>query len=162
MCGKRTETAIRQFYDQWARLVYTFCRLYLGDANLAENVVGQSFLQYFRSGPQLRLDHLPTALMSVTLEECDRSGGGEVEVDSGFEAAVLGLLPEERAVFILHGVLDLQLPWVAAVTGTSYAGVCQLWVRALVQLRMFMVHDRCSQLFADGGLAPEPSRGASA
>ncbi|MDT8069538.1 MAG: hypothetical protein ROO76_15345 [Terriglobia bacterium] len=162
MGGKRTETELREFYEQWASVVSTFCRFYLGNVEVAENAVAQGFLDYFRCGYPLRLDHLPTALISLTLEECDRSGGGAVEVDSGFEAAVLGLLPEERAVFILHGVLDLQLPWVAVVTGTSYPGVSQLWLRSLVQLRMFIVHDGCSRLFADGGLEPESSRGTSA
>jgi DNA-directed RNA polymerase specialized sigma24 family protein len=162
MGGKRTDTELREFYEHWASVVNTFCRLYLGHAALAENAVEQGFLQYFRRELPLRLDHLPTGLMSLTLGECDRIGGGVVELDSGFEAAVLGLLPEERAVFILHGVLNLQLPWVAAVMGTPYPGVCQLWVRALVQLRMFMVHDKCSRLFDDCGLAPESSRGASA
>lgn len=162
MSGKRTETELRQFYDQWAALVSTFCRLYLGDAELAENVVAQSFLQYFRGELPLQLDHLPTGLMSLTLEECDRSGGQEVEVDSEFEAAVLGLTPEERAVFILHGVLDLQLPWVAAVTGIAYTDVCQWWVRALVQLRMVIVRDSCSHLFAESALVPESLRGARA
>lgn len=162
MSGKRTETELRQFYDQWAAVVNTFSRLYLGDAELAENVVAHSFLLYFRGERPLRLDHLPTTLMSLTLEECDRSGGGEVETDSQFEAAVLGLTPDERAVFILHGVLDLQLPWVAAVTGIDFPDVCQLWVRALVQLRMVIVRDSCSRLFAEFRLGPESFRGARA
>lgn len=162
MGGKRTEIELRQFYEQWASVVSTFCRLYLGNVEVAENAVAQSFLQYFRREYPLRLDQLPTALMSLIVEECDRSGGGEVAVDSEFEAAVLALLPEERAAFILHGVLDLHLPWVAAIMGTPYAEVCQLWVQALVQLRMFIVRDTCSQLFSDGGLAPEASHGASA
>lgn len=162
MGGKRTETELHAFYDQWASVVNTFCRLYLGSAEMAEDAVARSFLRYFRREYSLSIDQLPIVLMSLTLEECDRSGGGQVEVDSEFEAAVLALLPEERGAFILHGVLDLQLPWVAAIMGTPYAGVCQLWVRALVQLRMFIVRDTCSRLFADCGLAPESLRGASA
>ena len=162
MGGEQTETEFRKFYDRWASVVNTFCRLYLGDAERAEDAVAQSFLRYFRRKYPLCLERLPIVLMSLTLEECDRSGGGEVVVDSEFEAAVLALLPEERAAFILHGVLDLQLPWVAAVMGGPYGEVCQLWVRSLVQLRMFIVRDTCSRLFANCGLAPESPRGASA
>lgn len=162
MSGKRTEIELRQFYEQWASVVSTFCRLYLGNVEVAENAVAQGFLNYFRREYPLRLDQLPTALLSLTLEECDRSGGGEIEVDSEFEAAVLGLLPEERAVFVLHGVLDLQLPRVATITGMPYATVCQFWVRALVQLRMFIVRDTCSRLFAGSGAALESSSSASA
>ena len=162
MGGKRTEIELCQFYDQWALMVNTFCRLYLGDAEQAETVVAESFLRYFRAERSLRLDHLPATLMSLTLEECDQSGGGMVEVDSRLESAVLGLLPEERAVFVLHGVLDLQLPWVAAVTGIAYLRVCQLWVSALVQLRMLTVRDQCSQRIPGCGLAAKSSSGGCA
>ena len=85
-----------------------------------------------------------------------------VDVDSRFEAAVLGLLPEERAVFVLHGVLDLQLPWVAAVTGIAYLRVCQLWVSAQVLLRTLIVLGQCSERFHGCGLAAESCSGACA
>jgi DNA-directed RNA polymerase specialized sigma24 family protein len=160
--GKRTEFELCRFYDQWAPAVNTFCQLYLGNAQQAESVLAESFLQYFRGKRPLRLDHLPAALMSLTLEGCGQSGGGTVEIESALESAVLGLLPGERAVFVLHGVLDLQLPWVAAVTGTAYLSVCQLWVSALVQLRMAIVRDQCSQAFADHRLGAESSNGACA
>ena len=162
MRGKRTEIELRQFYDRWASAVNTFCRLYLGDAEQAESVVAESFLRYFRGERSLRLDHLPAGLMSLALEVCDQSGGGMVDVDSRFEAAVLGLLPEERAVFVLHGVLDLQLPWVAAVTGIAYLRVCQLWVSAQVLLRTLIVLGQCSERFHGCGLAAESCSGACA
>ena len=162
MRGKQTEIELRQFYDQWAPMVDTFCRLYLGNAEQAESVVAESFLRYFRGERALRLDHLPAGLMSLALEQCDQSGGEMVEVDSEFESAVLGLLPEERAVFVLHGVLDLQLPWVAAVTGIAYLTVCQLWASALVQLRRLLDVDHGSERFPGYGLAVESRSGACA
>lgn len=163
MNSKRTETELRQFYDQWAPLVTTFCKLYLGDLQVTESVVGEVFLRYFRSELPLSRDHVPATLMSQALEESNCAGeGGETDADSAFEWAVLGLPPEERAVFILHGVLDLQLPWVAAITQNSFANVSQLWIRALIQLRMSIVRDGCSRLFAECGSAPQADPGACA
>lgn len=163
MSNKRAEDELRRFFDRWAAVVNTFCRLYLGNSDASDEVVSQSFLQYFRSGLPLRLDHVPVALMSLALEESNcRVDIGEVEAESDFEWAVLKLPPDQRAVFVLHGVLGLQLPWVAAVTHIAYADVCQLWGCALLQLRMLTVHDGCSRLFDDCGPAPEAAPGACA
>jgi DNA-directed RNA polymerase specialized sigma24 family protein len=160
---KRTESELRQFYEQWGPFVTTFCKLYLGDSQVTETVVAQAFLKYFRSELPLRRDHVPTALIALALEESNCGGeGGGTDADSAFEWAVLELPPDERAVFILHGVLDLQLPWVAAVTGIPFATVSQLWIRALIQLRMSTVDDGCSRLFAGCVPAPQPVPGACA
>lgn len=146
MTAKRTEIELRQFFDRWATLANTFCCLYLGDSELAEQALQQGFLTYIRHDLPLRLDHLPAALMSLILDECDRIAVGEVDVESQFEAAVLSLLPQERSVFILHGVLGFQLPWIAAVTVSSFSEISQLWVSSLVQLRIVIVRDTCSSL----------------
>ena len=150
MHGQRDEDELQQFYERWAPHVMSFCRLYTGDSQTAQTVVEQTFLKYFRAELPLRIDHLPTALMSLAVEESNDSGdGGGPDVDSDFEWAILRLPPEERAVFILHGTLDLHLPWVAAITRTPFAVVSQLWVRALLQLRMSTVKDACSRLFEE-------------
>jgi DNA-directed RNA polymerase specialized sigma24 family protein len=144
--AKRTETELRQFFDRWATLANTFCRLYLGDSELAEQALQQGFLTYIRHGRPLRLDRLPAALMSLILDECDQIAIGEVDVESQFEAAVLSLLPQERSVFILHGVLGFQVPWIAVVTERSFSEISQLWVSSLVQLRIVIIRDTCSSL----------------
>jgi DNA-directed RNA polymerase specialized sigma24 family protein len=163
MADRRSETELRQFYERWAAVVDTFCRLYLGNPTVAEEVVTESFLQYFRRELPLWLDHVPTALMSLALEESNcRVDVAEGEAGSDFEWAMLRLPPDQRAVFILHGVLGLQLPWVAAVTRIGYAEVCRLWVCSLLQLRMLTVHDGCSRLFDECGPAPEAAPGACA
>jgi DNA-directed RNA polymerase specialized sigma24 family protein len=154
MGTERTESELRQFYEQWAAIVSTFCRLYLGDSEIAEEVLTQTFLQYFRRELPLRLDHIPSALMSLALEESNSRQGGEGDSDSGFESTVLQLPPRERAVFILHGVLSLQLPCVAAITRIAYTDVCRMWVRALLELRVLIVRDSCSRLFDECGPAP--------
>lgn len=146
MSSKRTESELRQFYERWSSFVTMFCKLYLGDSLVSECAVAQAFLQYFRNESPLWLDHVPVALMAIALDESNCAGGsGRSYADSAFEWAVLELPPEERAVFILHGVLDLQLPWVAAITQLPFAAVNQLWMRALLQLRMCTVKDDCSR-----------------
>lgn len=163
MSRKWTEDELRRFYDRWAPSVTTFCQLYIGDSQAAEKVTARAFLNYFRADVRLNLDHIPAVLLSMTLEESDYAGdSGQTDVDSDFEWAILGLPSNERAVFILHGVLDLQLPWVAAVTRTPFSTVHQLWVRALINLRMRIVHDSCSRLFSECGPAPEAASGAHA
>ena len=146
MSAKRTETELRQFFEHWATLLNTFCRLYLGQPDAAEHALRQGFFRYIHCGLPLRFEQLPATLMSIILEECDETPGAEVNVDSEFEAAVLGLLPQERSIFILHGVLGFQLPWVAAVISTNFCRTSQLWLSSLVQLRMVIVRDACSSL----------------
>lgn len=155
MRKQRDEVELQLFYQRWAPHLMLFCRLYMGDRESAEKAVAQTFLHYFRSELPLHRDHVPTVLMTLAVEECNSCGSGDGgDVDSDFEWAVLGLPPEERAVFILHGALGLQLPWVAAVTRLTFAAVSQFWVRALLQLRMSTVKDDCSQLFKHWGTAP--------
>ena len=163
MSKQRHEIELQQFYRLWAPHVMSFCRLYMGDSEMAEKAVAQTFLKYFRSELPLHCDRVPTALMSIAVEESDCAGdGGGADVDSGFEWAVLALPPQERAVFILHGMLGLQLPRVAAVTRLSFAAASQLWVRALLQLRMSTVKDDCSRLFEPSAIAPNAAASSCA
>lgn len=163
MNEQRREDELRRFYDRWAPTVATFCRLYLGDSEAADKVTARAFLDYFRADSPLHLDHIPATLLSMALAESDcTDDSGEWDVESDFDWAILGLPPDERAVFILHGVLGLQLPWVAAVTRSPFATVQQLWVRALINLRMRIVHDNCSRLFSECSPASEGTRGACA
>lgn len=158
MGAKRSVLEIRQFYDRWAPLVSTFCRLYMGEATTAEYVTAEAFLDYFRRELPLRLDHVPVALMSLALLQSVQRGGGEIEVYSRFELAVLGLAPEVRAVFILHGVLEVQLPWITAITATSYRDVCRLWGQALLDLQEYLDYVGDLRRFDSCGLAPKPRR----
>ena len=163
MSNNRTEIELRRFYERWAPFVATFCKLYLGDSQTAEAAVARTFLKYFRSELPLRRDHVPAALMSLALEESNCAGGGTgSEAGSAFEWAVLELPPDKRAVFLLHGLLDLHLASIAAITGSPFATVSQLWICALVQLRMSIVRDGCSRLFACCGPGPLGAAGACA
>lgn len=154
MRTERDETQIQQFYEQWAPQVRLFCQLYTGDSQTADNVVEQTFLRYCRSDLPLVLDDMPIALMAFAVEEstCSSDGAGR-DAESDFEWAVLLLPPSERAVFILHATLGLQLPRVAAITSLLFTAACQLWARALLRLQIFTVKDDRSRLFENYGIA---------
>lgn len=163
MSRKRDEFEARRFYVRWAPLVATFCDLYIGDPQVVDAVVEEVFLEYFRGSLPLAVDHVPAQLMSLALQESTEVGEVEgSDPHDTFEGAVLALSPEERAVFILHGILELQLPWVAAITQVPFATVSLLWVRALIRLRMSLVRDQCSQLLCDLDLAAHVTPGAFA
>ena len=150
MSSKPTEDELWRFQEQWAPTVMLFCRLCTGDAQAANDATTHAFEEYFSAGKPLHLDHVPTSLMSLAFEECQSSAGGiGTDVQSEFESAVLSLEPDERAIFILHGVLDLWLPWVAAITRIPFETVNPLWTRALINLRLSTVRDDYSQFFAD-------------
>jgi len=132
-----------------------FCKLYLGVSLVSESAVAQAFLQHFRDEPPEWLDHGPVALMEMALEEsncADESGRSGAE--SAFERAVLEQPQEERTVFILHGVLDLQLPWLGAITQLPFAAVDQPWIWSSLQLLMSTVKDDCSRLLKEFDIAP--------
>lgn len=159
----RDEIELQRFYERWAPHVLLFCRLYIGEAETAEHVVEVTFLKYFRAELPLHIDHLPAALMSLAVDETAQCGDGDgSDVDSDFEWAVLALPPQERAVFILHGPLELPLHWVAAMKRLPSTAVSQLWIRALLRLRFATVKDGCSRLFEEYGTAPKAAAGSPA
>jgi hypothetical protein len=136
-----------------------FCRLYTGDAHVATDMTTRALEEYFSTKKPLHLDHVPPTLLSFAFEECNTQANGTstgADIQSEFEWAVVSLKPAERAVFILHGVLDLWLPWVAAITGIPFDTVYQLWSSALINLRVAIVRDESSQLFADGPTLLQP------
>lgn len=150
LTGSEEETW--RFQEQWAPTVMVFCRLYTGDAQVANDCAVQALDEYFRRNLPLHLDHLPTLLMSLAYEKSkDAASVPGTDAQSDFEWAVLALEADERAVFILHAILDLWLPWVAAITRISFETVNQLWSRGLIDLRLATVHDECSRLFTDSG-----------
>ncbi len=76
MRKQQDENVLRQFYAKWAPHVMLFCRQYTSDSETAETVVEQTFLKYFRTELPLHLDHVPTALMTLAVEESNCSGDG--------------------------------------------------------------------------------------
>lgn len=157
----RNESELQRFFKLWSPRVLSFCRLYTGDLDTSEIAVEQAFLKYFRSELPLQLDRLPVTLMSFAVEACP-SGGDGGGTDSVFESAVRDLPPDERAVFILHCALGLQLPWVAAITRLPFEAVGRLRIRALLRLRGSFVNDAGSRGLGDPGTVPPAPAGSRA
>lgn len=130
--------SIRAFYDRWSTTVFRFCDLLLGDRNRSEKATEVAFLTFYRAGPDLDLQVMPTALLRHALEATrsvvDRPDGPVQDLRSG----ILHLSFEERSVFILRSVLDFDFGSIAVVTGCGEGRVKGIWFQALMQLRQFL------------------------
>ena len=130
--------SVRAFYDRWSRTVFRFCELLLGDRDRSEKATEVAFLMFYRAGPDLDLQVMPVALLRHALDATrsvvDRPG----EAVQDLRGAILRLPFEERSVFILRSVLDLDFGSIAMVTGCGEARVRSIWFQALMQLRQFL------------------------
>jgi hypothetical protein len=140
MGGRRAESDIREFYQRWSAMVFTFCRLYLGDDGFGEAATGQAFSAFLTLGLPLHKDRLPIGLLRSALESVRHFpiAVPEYALHSELCHVVLSFPADERAVFILHGRLGLHFRWIAAVAGVPRQRVQQLWVRSLVRLRRYL------------------------
>ncbi len=128
---------MQDFYDRWDAVVFTFCRFYLGDENCAETTTLHVFRAYFDSGLSLNGERLPGALFRHVLEA---SGRAVVRSDGcsnrpAFEEILLALPDAELAVFLLHGILGLDFPWISTVNGLNCEEEQRLWLNSLLHLQ---------------------------
>lgn len=135
MCSE-TETDIREFYQRWTAMVFTFCRFYLGDDGVGEAATAQTFSAFFKLRLPLYKDRLPIGLLRCALESVCHflTAIPEDASCSGLRHVVLSLPSDERAVFILHGNLGLHFRWIAAAAGVPRQRIQQLWVRSLARV----------------------------
>ena len=134
----RSEKEARAFYKRWKVPVFTFCRIFLGDEQRAQDVALEGFLAYFRGDHPLELTQLPDPLLRCVLESARNqcAPGRLQQVDAkGLEVALLTLPCEQRAVFILRNVLGVPDKSVAIATGFTPERVRELWVQGLFRLR---------------------------
>lgn len=129
---------VQEFYERWSASVFTFCRCFLGEQDKAEAATQETFMRFLRESPDLPLERLPLGLLRRALESVKGESSlyaPAVPQTEELEDIVALLSQEERAVFILRGVLDLSAAEVALATGTTSDQVNQLWMRALMSLR---------------------------
>ena len=130
--------SIRAFYDRWSTTVFRFCELLLGDRDRSEKATEVAFLTFYRAGPDLDLEVMPSALLRHTLEATrtavDCSDGPVQDLRS----AILHLPFEERSIFILRSVLDFDFGNIAVVTDCGEAQVKRIWFQALMELHQFL------------------------
>lgn len=141
-----------EFYGRWSPSVLTYCRLFLGDKELAEQATSDTFFTYFselgsrfKGIKELPLDRLPLSLLRTTMKETRRhwttlnrtAPGG-----NGLGETVSQLPSSQRSVFILRGPLLLDVEETAALTGFATNDVQALWVRALLRVKEIWLDGR--------------------
>jgi hypothetical protein len=129
---------IRAFYDRWSRTIFRFCQLFVGDKDRAEKATEFAFLTYYRAGPVLDLEVVPVSLLRHALEATRSLGDGKETPAQDLQSAILCLPFEERAVFILRGVLEFDFGKIADVTACREEQVKRTWVQGLARLREFL------------------------
>ncbi len=63
-----------------------------------------------------------------------------------FEEMLLALPDAELAVFLLHGVLGLDFPWISTVNGLTNAEEQRLWLNSLLHLQSQLCHGKDSPI----------------
>lgn len=121
-------------YARWGATVLHFCELFLGDRSMAQQAAVESFGRLFKSVGHVAREG-PVALLRVAFRVACQSATSAGEELEPLQAAILRLEPTERAVFILHGVMSVQMPWVAAIIGVPPHEASQLWATALIEVR---------------------------
>ncbi|MCU1285769.1 MAG: hypothetical protein JWO13_2119 [Acidobacteriales bacterium] len=133
------EQDVREFFEQWSTTVFTYCRLYMGEEEPAETAAHQAFVRYLSEEPDLSQDKkIPLRLLRHAYLTCRNLGPNAMSrfPDTEEMEEMVKLLPaEERGVFILKSVLDLDFNEIAAVTGMTVEQVHRLWSESLLHVR---------------------------
>ena len=131
---------VRRFYERWSARVFRYCHLFLGDARQAEASLEEAFLRFCRAGFELEGEKLPLDLMrfAVIASEGRCSPPKGAPDAESLEACVRFLPCKERSVFLLRGTLGLSAAEVAEVTNISLQEANRLWLRSLMNLRVWL------------------------
>lgn len=131
----------RALYDRCGPMVLRFCELFLGEKSVAEQVTAESFLGFLRGGGRAETNSVPVVLLRTAFLAVSQSRTKTGEPKEPLRAAIVHLDVLPRAVFILHGVLSVQTPWVGAILGMSADEARELWTKALVEIRPRLPQD---------------------
>jgi len=169
---KFDEAALAEVYDRYSPLIYRYAMRLLGQADLAEECVSETFSRLLTGlrggqGPQQYLqaylyriahnwitDHYrrqppPTLPLEPELEagsEADPVHTAAQRLEQDKVRAALGLLtPEQRQVVMLRFVEDLPNEAVAQAVGKPVGAVKALQHRALAALRRILLAEEKDQ-----------------
>lgn len=135
----RRKKEVRAFYDRWKVPVFSFCRLFFGDKERANEATVEAFLSYLRADFPLEAVSLPDSLLRSAVDAVRRRcslRSPEQADGKTVESAILLLPCDQRAVFILRNVLEIPERSVAAATGLPAEQVHTLWIQALMRVRI--------------------------
>lgn len=134
----RNEEEVRTFHDRWGGSVLRFCRLFYGDDTRAQEATIKVFLIYLRAENSLNQDRIAVALLRIAVkvvrDRCMVSSARKAD-DQSFPRAILALPCEQRAVFILRYVLQLDTATVASIAGVVEETVRKVSFQALLKIR---------------------------
>ena len=131
----------RTIYRRWGPTILRFCELFIGNRTIAEQITAECFVRFLREVDPAERSDSAVPLLRVAFEIASQSRVGNCESSQPLEAALVQIEALSRAVFILHSVLCLQVPLVAAICGISAAEGRQVWFRALVEIRRRLPQD---------------------
>ena len=138
MFHTRSEKEVHAFYRQWASPVFDFCRLFDGDPVRAEEATAEAFLNYLRRGFALDLDRLPDLLLRSAVDACKHRcfpRNRETLAGRDLWSAILLLPCDQRAVFILRDVLEMDEEATAVAIGLPRQQVRELRLQSLLGVR---------------------------
>jgi DNA-directed RNA polymerase specialized sigma24 family protein len=126
---------VRDLYSRSGSNALHFCELFLGDRSSAERATVESFDRSFKDSGHVAMEGIPVALLSVAFRVVCQSPTSLGQELDPLRAAILRLEPTERAVFILHSVMSVQMPSLAAIVGVRPEKASELWAKSLVEVR---------------------------
>ncbi len=144
MSHKRSEKEVHDFYDRWSIPVFRFCRVFLGDEGRGEEATAEAFLVYLRGDHALEQNHALILLLRFAVDTVRDRASPSVSRkpdDQTLKSALLLLPCEQRAVFILRNVLQLDTASVAFATRLPVETVRELWFRSLMSIRELLSKD---------------------
>lgn len=136
--GRNTVTEnCPNFNSLHVQTIQRFCELFLGTQNLAEEVTIELF-RSFQPNPVGTNEGTPVHLLAKAFANCQQLPSAITTSDL-LHTGILRLPSVERAIFILHAALSIQMPWVAAIVGLSHDDALRQWAHSLIQLREFLL-----------------------
>lgn len=144
MNDETPEKQVRDFYRRWNKQVFAFCRLFLGDEERGQKAAREAFLAYVRQRLPLASDRLPMDLLRCALgvvRDLCALADPQKAAHETLEHAILLLPCEQRAVFILRNVLNVDTVAVAVVTRLPVEQVRRLWMESMLAVREMLPRD---------------------
>jgi DNA-directed RNA polymerase specialized sigma24 family protein len=145
----RNEVEVQAFYERWGASVLRFCRLFFGDETVAQKAAIEVFLIYLRAEHSLDQDRMPTTLLrtavKVVRDRCMAKYARNPE-DQSLPSAILALPCEQRTIFILRYVLQLDTATVASAAGVFEEDVRKMSFQALLKVRELLPRNLLKEL----------------
>ena len=145
-------TAIDQLYENWRRMVYSFCLYITGNPDLASRACERAFLDYLRIGFHLAAVDAVCHLLRIAWGSLGELTDPTSAPTAGnlLARAVLKLPVLQRGAFVAHSALGLTHEQTARVLGVAKNEELKLWSESLLFLHRLLPQE----FFNRGGHEP--------